>query len=51
MILCLMQFTTGCGIFGGGKTYDGSQNFSESMPQYNNPPPYMDPEPQPMDGK
>ena len=43
-IVFLAHFTVGCGIFGGGKTYDGSAAYSEAHPDQAQPMPYMDPE-------
>jgi hypothetical protein len=48
-VIFLMQFARGCMFF--PHTYDGSESFSNTMPQYNNPPSYMQSDPEPMDGK
>jgi len=43
-MLLLGHFAAGCGIFGGGKTYDGSQEYGAAHPDQVQPMPYMDPE-------
>ena len=45
----LMQFAAGCNFF--PHTYDGSETFSNTMPQYSGTPSYMQDDPQPLDGK
>jgi hypothetical protein len=43
-VLSLAQLAGGCGMFGGGKTYDGSEATSEAHPEWSNPPSYMNPD-------
>jgi uncharacterized protein YxeA len=49
MAVVLMQLAAGCMFF--PHTYDGSETFSNTMPQYSNTPSYMQDDPQPLDGK
>jgi len=48
-VIVLMRFAAGCMFF--PRTWDGSQTFSNTMPQYSNTPSYMQDDPQPLDGK
>jgi hypothetical protein len=42
VIVTLMHFAAGCGLFQGGKTYDGSQEAYERHPEWtSNTPSYM----------
>jgi hypothetical protein len=43
-VILLARFATGCGILGGGKTYDGSEAYSEAHPEQTQLPSYMDPD-------
>jgi hypothetical protein len=43
-VIVLAQLAGGCGLFGGGKTYDGSETYSEAHPEQSQPMPYMDPD-------
>ena len=51
LLTCLTSLLSGCGLFAGGQTYDGSESFNEAHPELNNPPSYMQKDPQPLDGK
>jgi hypothetical protein len=48
-VVFLLQFAAGCMFF--PRTYDGSETFSNTMPQYSSTPSYMQSDPQPLDGK
>jgi hypothetical protein len=43
LLICLVPLLSGCFLFNGGKTYDGSEGFYEAHPEYTNPPQYMQP--------
>jgi hypothetical protein len=49
-VVSLVQFVGGC-MFMPARTYDGSESFTNAMPQYDNRPSYMQDDPQPLDGK
>jgi hypothetical protein len=44
VVIAFAQLSGGCGIFGGGKTYDGSETYSQAHPEQSQPMPYMDPD-------
>jgi hypothetical protein len=45
-LITLALAAGGCGIFGNGRTYDGSTAYSEAHPDQAQPMPYMDPDSQ-----
>jgi hypothetical protein len=49
LLVCVAPMLSGCGFFGiGQKNYNGSEAMEEAHPEYNNPPSYMQSDPQPL---